>query len=192
MEFHGTQRLGGCCLLSRGIIRERARQRRISTVSMTHLPPGEGKSLWVSNNEFVTIKTTGKDTAGEFALVELVALPGAEPPPHIHHSTDETYCLLQGELEVLDGESTFTARAGSVFYIPKGTLHAWKNATTEPARVLLVITPAGFEGVIEEVGVPGTLSSPPPPPPPLTAEDLQRIEELGRKYDTEYPPVPAW
>src|ERR687897_893534 len=77
MEFHGTQRLGGCCLLSRGIIREQARQRRISTVSMTHLPPGEGKSLWVSNNEFVTIKTTAKDTAGEFALVELVALPGA-------------------------------------------------------------------------------------------------------------------
>ena len=178
--------------MSRGIIRERARQRTISTVSMTHLPPGEGKSLWVSNNEFVTIKTTGKDTAGEFALVELVALPGAEPPPHIHHSTDETYCLLEGELEVLDGESTFTASAGSVFYIPKGTLHAWRNATTEPARALLVITPAGFEGVIEEVGVPGTLSSPPPPPPPLTAEDLQRIEELGRKYDTEYPPVPAW
>jgi hypothetical protein len=97
------------------------------------------------------------------------------------------------ENEVLDDDRTFTARAGSVFYIPKGTLHAWRNATTEPARALLVITPAGFEGVIEEVGVPGTLSSPPPPPPPhLTAEDLQRIEELGRKYDTEYPPVPAW
>jgi quercetin dioxygenase-like cupin family protein len=192
MEFHGTQRLGGCCLLSRGIIREQARHRRISTVSMTHLPPGEGKSLWVSNNEFVTIKTTAKDTAGEFALVEVVALPGAEPPPHIHHSTDETYCLLEGQLEVLDGERTFTASAGSVFYIPKGTLHAWRNATTEPARALLVITPAGFEGVIEEVGVVGTVSSPPPPPAPLTAEDLQRIEELGRKYDTEYPPVPAW
>jgi quercetin dioxygenase-like cupin family protein len=178
--------------LSRGIIREQARQRRISKVSMTHLPPGEGKSLWVSNKEFVTIKTTAKDTAGDFALVEVVALPGAEPPPHIHHSTDETYCLLEGELEVLDVESTFTARAGSVFYIPKGTLHAWRNATTEPARALLVITPAGFEGVIEEVGVVGRLTSPPPPPPPLRAEDLQRLEELGRRYDTEYPPVGAW
>jgi quercetin dioxygenase-like cupin family protein len=178
--------------LGRDIITEQARQRRASTVSITHTLPGEGKSFWVSNNEFVTIKTTARDTGGEFALVELVALPGAEPPPHIHHSTDETYCLLEGELEVLDGERTFTASAGSVFYIPKGTLHAWRNATTEPARALLVITPAGFEGVIEEVGVVGSLSSPPPPPPPPTAEDLQRIEELGRKYDTEYPPVPAW
>jgi quercetin dioxygenase-like cupin family protein len=159
-------------------------------MSITHIPPGEGNSLWVSNNEFVTVKTTGRDTGGEFALVELVALPGAEPPPHIHRSMDETYCLLEGELEVLDGDRVFTAIAGSVFYIPKGTLHAWRNATTEPARALLLITPAGFEGVIEEVGVPGTLWSVPPPPP--TPEDLQRIEELGKKYDTEYPSVPAW
>ena len=70
-------------------------------MSITHLLPGGGKSFWVSNNEFATIKTTGKDTNGEFALVELVVLPGAEPPPHIYHSTDETYCLLEGELEVL-------------------------------------------------------------------------------------------
>jgi quercetin dioxygenase-like cupin family protein len=178
--------------LGRDIITEQARQRRASTVSITHTLPGEGKSYWVSNNEFVTIKTTGRDTGGEFALVELVALPGAEPPPHIHHSTDETYCLLEGELEVLDGDRVFTAKAGSVFYIPKGTLHAWRNATTEPAKALLLITPAGFEGVIEEVGVPGTLSSVPPPPPPPTPEDLQRIEELGKKYDAEYPSVPAW
>jgi len=127
------------------------------TVSVTQLPPGEGRSFWISNNEFATIKTTGKDTGGEFALVELVALPEAEPPPHIHHSMDETYCLLEGELDVLDGDRTFTAKAGSVFYIPKGTLHAWRNATTEPARALLLIIPAGFEGVIEEVGTRGTL-----------------------------------
>jgi hypothetical protein len=56
--------------------------------------------------------------------------------------------------------------------------------------MLLFIVPAGFEGFFEEAGVPGTdLSSPPPPPTP---EELQRMVELGRKYDTEYPPVPGW
>jgi hypothetical protein len=44
-------------------------------VSITHLPPGEGKSFWIGNSEFATIKTTGKDTAGEFALVEIVRAP---------------------------------------------------------------------------------------------------------------------
>ncbi len=156
----------------------------------THIPPGGGKSVWIANNELVTFKVMGKDAGGEFALVEVVGLPGSGPPPHIHHSVTEVYSLLEGELEVLDGERTFTASKGSVFHIPKGTLHAWRNVTTAPARTLLLIVPAGFEGFFEEAGVPGTdLSSPPPPP---TAEDFQRFVKIGRKYETEYPPVPSW
>jgi quercetin dioxygenase-like cupin family protein len=159
-------------------------------VSITHLPSGEGKSFWVANNEFATIKMSGRDTGREFALVEVVGLPGSGPPPHIHHRVDEVYCLLEGELEVLDGERTFTANAGSVFHILKGTLQPWRNATTKPARTVLLIVPAGFEGFFEEAGVPGTdLSSPPSPPTP---EDFQRFLEIGRKYDTEYPPNAAW
>ncbi len=155
-------------------------------------PMRGGPAYWVGNTEFVTLKLTRNETGGVFALVELVAMPGAEPPPHIHHAMDETYYLLEGELAVLQGERTFTATAGSVVYLPRGTLHAWRNATTQPARALMLITPAGFEGVIPEVGVPGTLAAPPPPPPPPTAEDRERILELGRKYQTEYPPDIAW
>jgi len=159
-------------------------------VSITHIAPAEGKSVWIGDRELVTLKERDKDTDGQFALVEVVGLPGSGPPPHIHHSVDEVYWLLEGELEVLDGERTFTAKAGSVFHIPKGTLHAWRNATTEPARTLLLIVPAGFEEFFEEAGVPGThLSSPPPPP---TSNELQKMVEIGRKYDTEYPPLPAW
>ena len=159
-------------------------------MSITHIPPGGGKSVWIGDRELVTLKERGKDTGGRFALVEVVGLPGSGPPPHIHHSADEVYWLLEGELEVLDGERTFTAKAGSVFHIPKGTLHAWRNATTEPARTLLLIVPAGFEGFFEEAGVPGKdLSSPPPPP---TSNELQKMVEIGRKYDTEYPLLLAW
>jgi len=162
----------------------------VRIVSTTHVPPGKGKSVWIANNEFVTFKATGKDTGGTLALVEVVGLPGSGPPPHIHHRVEEVYRLLEGELEVLNGDRTFTANAGSVFHIPKGTLHAWRNATTKPARTLLFIAPAGFEGFFEEAGVPGSdLSSPPPPP---TLEDFQRFLEIGRKYDTEYPPVSSW
>ena len=139
-------------------------------MSTTHVPPGKGKSVWIANNEFVTFKATGKDTGGTLALVEVVGLPGSGPPPHIHYRVEEVYRLLEGELEVLNGDRTFTANAGSVFHIPKGTLHAWRNATTKPARTLLFIAPAGFEGFFEEAGVPGSdLSSPPPPPTPEIA-----------------------
>lgn len=154
-------------------------------MGVTHISSGGGKSVWIANNELVTLKEMGRDTGGEFALLDVVGLPGSGPPPHIHHSVDEVYCLLEGELEVMDGERTFTAGAGSVFHIPKGTLHAWRNATTKRARTLLFIVPAGFEGFFEEAGIPGTdLSSPPPPPTP---EDLQKMVAIGRRYDTEYP-----
>ena len=169
----------------------------VSKASGSAPSPGEhplpaGPAYWIGNTEFVTLKLTGKETGGAFALVELVALPGAEPPPHIHHRTDETYYLLEGELAVLEGERTYTARPGSVVYLPRGTLHAWRNATARPVRALLLITPAGFEGIIPEAGVPGTLSAPPPSPPPPTAEDRQRFAELGRKYDAEDPPARPW
>src|SRR5438128_1351559 len=59
-------------------------------------PPGDSPAYWVGNTEFVTVKATGSDTDGAFALLELVALPGAEPPPHVHHGTDETYYLVEG------------------------------------------------------------------------------------------------
>ncbi len=80
--------------------------------------------------------------------MEVVGLPGSGPPPHIHHRVDETYCLLEGELEFLDGENTFTARAGAVFYIPKGTLHAWRNATAEPGKGAAIHSPGGVRAVL--------------------------------------------
>lgn len=152
---------------------------------VAYVAPGRDGSVWIGDRELVTVKQTGADTGGLFALVEVVGLPGSGPPAHVHHRVDELYCVLEGELAVFGGDSTFTAEAGSVFRIPKGTLHAWKNRSDEPARTLLFICPAGFEGFFEEAGVPATdLSSPPPPP---NEEDLQRMLDLGRKYETEYP-----
>ena len=157
---------------------------------ITHVAPGRGESVWIGDRELITFKEKGKDTGGRFALVEVIGLPGSGPPPHVHRSVDEVYCLLEGELEVLDGDRTVRASAGSVFHVPKGTLHAWRNATDEPARTPFFIVPAGFEGFFEEAGVPAsdTFSAPPPP----TREDLERMTELGRKFDTEYPPVSGW
>jgi hypothetical protein len=47
------------------------------------LRAGEGRSLWVVGDRY-TIKATGEETGGAFALVEALVPPGGGPPPHIH------------------------------------------------------------------------------------------------------------
>ena len=92
--------------------------------------------------------------------------------------------MLEGELEILDGGRTFVARAGSFVLIPKGTAHAFKNVGTETARMLVVMTPAGFEGFLEEAGRPAGEGTAPPPGP----EDIEKGIAAAPKHDIEILP----
>ena len=153
---------------------------------IVRIPAGEGHSLWVLG-EVVTHKVTSARTGGAYSLFEVASLPGTGPPPHVQHREEEAFWVLKGEYQFMIEGSTLTVSAGSLLYIPKGTLHAHKNVGDGVGRMLVTQTPGGlYEGFFDEAGVPGTdFSSPPPAPKP---EELQRVAELGRKYGTEYPP----
>jgi quercetin dioxygenase-like cupin family protein len=154
----------------------------------THVPPDGGKSFWLLT-DLHTFKVVGEDTGGAFALEELMAHTQLGPPPHIHHREDETYYILEGEFEFMDEGRTFTAGPGAFVYLPKGRLHAHKNAGDTPARALVLVVPAGVEEFIEEAGEPATDVSSVPPPPELP--ELQRIVETAQRYGIEAPPPPA-
>jgi len=145
------------------------------------LLPGEGKSLWVLGDLY-TFKVVGDDTDRSFAMIEVQAQPQNGPPPHIHHREDETFYVLEGEFSFLHGDRTFTATAGSFVYIPKCTLHTFNNVGTAPGRVLVIITPAGFEKFFEEIGEPATDKSSPPPFNPAT---IEKLLALAPKYHLE-------
>ena len=160
-----------------------------SNTSVKVLPPREGRSLWFAADLY-TIKAAAEDTDGAFTLFELTAAARFGPPPHIHHREDETYYVLEGEFEFLDNDRVFTAGAGSFVYLPKGRLHMHKNAGETPARALVLNTPAGVEGFIEEGGEPATDPSSSSPPPP-EAQDLERLVAIAPKYGIEVPPPVA-
>jgi hypothetical protein len=73
-------------------------------------------------------------------------------------------------------------------YVPKGTLHAFKNVGTAPSRVMAIISPGGFERFFLEAGEPATEGSSPPEGEP----DVGRIAEIGQKYGLEIPPPPGY
>jgi quercetin dioxygenase-like cupin family protein len=93
----------------------------------------------------------GKDTGGQYALAHALMPPGAEVPPHVHRHEDEAFHVLEGELEIRVGGHTKTLRVGDTLFAPRGIPHSPKNATAQPVRVLLILTPAGFENFFREV-----------------------------------------
>ena len=105
-----------------------------------HIAEGEGKRLWVAD-QLMTFKVSSEDTGGMYAFTDSVVPPQGEAPLHVHHREDEAFWVLEGELEILVGEDTFRASAGSFVHLPKGVRHAYKNVGMRPARSLTLIVP---------------------------------------------------
>ena len=150
-----------------------------------HVAPDEGRRLWVVG-ELLTLKMVGSDTDGAFALIEEVTPPESGPPPHMHTREDETFYVLEGELEFVVGGRALLATAGSVVYGPRGIPHAFRNVGTTPSRMTVFVTPAGLEGMFEEFGEPVTDTSSPPEDPP----NIERLGALNQRYGVEMPPPP--
>lgn len=152
-----------------------------STPRVRHVAPGEGRAVWVVGDTY-TFKATAAETEGRLVVWEAVIPPGAGPPPHLHHTQDEAYYVLEGELEVLDGEKTFTARAGAFVFIPRGAVHCFRNVSATPSRMLLWMNPAGFEEFFFAVGQP---ARPGEQAPPLGPEEIARSIALAPQYGLE-------
>jgi quercetin dioxygenase-like cupin family protein len=67
--------------------------------------------------------------------------PGDQAPPHIHHRGDEAFYVLEGAIEVLDGEQRHRLRAGELHVVPAGSVHTFATVDEVGARLLVVMTP---------------------------------------------------
>jgi quercetin dioxygenase-like cupin family protein len=78
-------------------------------------------------------------------MVESTMPAGAPGPPLHSHDFDEAFYILDGELIFQLGNRKGTANAGELVFARRGLPHTVANPGANPARYLLVITPAGFE-----------------------------------------------
>lgn len=143
------------------------------------ISPGEGNAVNVIGNA-LTIRLHGRDTGGVLSVVESVDQPGEGPPPHIHHREDETFQVLEGEYEFTCSGKTFKAQTGATIFAPRGIPHSYRYLGQTPGRLLLTLTPAGFERFFEEVGA-------------LSPQEQQipTVLEIGQKYGLEFLPPPT-
>ena len=114
--------------------------------------PGEGRHLTLITDA-VTIKAETAETGGLYALYETETPPAGGYPPHCQLYDDETLLVIEGTYAVLIGENQFELGPGGYAYIPRGTVHAFTNPGSEPARMLVLVTPGTVhEQFLDEVG----------------------------------------
>jgi quercetin dioxygenase-like cupin family protein len=133
-----------------------------------------------------TITVSGDDTAGRFCVIDMHIPPGGGPPPH-RHDFEETFILLEGEIEVTFRGKKSVVRAGDTVNIPANAPHQFHNASSKPTRLLCICSPAGQENFFREVGTPVATRTTPPPKldERQQADFVQRVMALAPKYRTE-------
>jgi mannose-6-phosphate isomerase-like protein (cupin superfamily) len=121
----------------------------------------------------------GADSGGGFALVEHPMSPRALGAPlHRHAREDEYSYVLEGRLGALLGDDVVEAGPGTLVFKPRHQWHTFWNAGDEPARILEIISPAGFEQYFAElVALGGSRNAPP-----------ELLRALGQKYALEVQP----
>jgi quercetin dioxygenase-like cupin family protein len=145
---------------------------------------GEGEALWWIGM-LATIKATAEQTGGQYTLVEILAPEGFASPLHVHHFEDEGFYILEGEMTFYVGDQTIKAQPGSFLFGPKEVPHAF-TVDSGPARLLFVLSPAGFEDLVREMGEPAReLSIPPQPEVPPDEAEMQQMAAIAARHGNE-------
>ena len=135
---------------------------------------GEGRSVSLRGTR-VAFKVESSRAAGA-SVTEWEALAGFDTGAHVHELLEETWYLLEGELEFRVGAETFTAAAGATVFVPPRVPHAFANRSDRSARFLLIMSPPGHDHYFDELAEILAVDGPPDP---------QAIADLRRRYDTE-------
>jgi quercetin dioxygenase-like cupin family protein len=142
----------------------------------------------------------GNDASKRFALVEHPMQPRAlAAPMHRHHREDEYSFVLEGSIGALLGDSVVIGHPGDLIFKPREQWHTFWNAGDTPARVLEIISPAGFENYFLELGAELINGAPDPQRLALCARyaldmDVSSVPGLIQRFGVRFPggppPVP--
>src|SRR5262245_24950580 len=134
---------------------------------------GEGKKTIMIGPDPWSFRITGADIDGRFDFIEATITYLQGPPLHLHHEQDDTFFVIEGTLTVQVGDELFDLHAGDFVCVPKGVLHTFANVGKEPVRVINIMTPGGFDRVLEDYA-----SLPAGPRDPQVVEDLAQKHKI--------------
>jgi quercetin dioxygenase-like cupin family protein len=132
-----------------------------------------------------SILVSGDDTNGEFCVVHCAVKKDDGPPLHLHEKEDESFYVLDGEIEMTLGTETISVKSGGYVFAPRGIPHTFK-VKSDTAKFLVTAYPAGFDSFVKELGVPYVEGMETHVEPP-TPEAMQHLLSVSKKYHITYP-----
>ena len=173
-----------CCGLRSAVIFSR----RMSTpAQFIHSAPGQSKTFSAVGDKYV-ILATGEQTGGAYCLADATVPPGGGPPPHYHTREEETFYVTEGEITFTVDGRALIGTPGTFVQIPRGTPHAFRNATAKPARMLIMCVPAGFEKFMAEFAT--ELPSADAPAIPPSPGEIEKLLSIAPRYGIVMLPPP--
>ncbi len=149
------------------------------------MAPDEGQAFWFLNTLTIN-KVRSDDSQGQLSIVDHRVPAGFAPPPHIHQASDEALLVLDGEFEGFCGDQAWRAGPGSLVYLPHGIPHGFTVSAAGPGRIIVVVSPGGFDQFVAAVGEPARDLRLPEPIPP----DPALITQLAAAHGIEILPPP--
>jgi len=135
--------------------------------------PGKGKQVRLAGQPMAFLLTG--ELSKYTCMFDWTLPAGFSTGLHVHRVQEETFYVLEGECEwQVDGQIVH-ARPGTYLFIPPGVPHNIGNASDEPARMLMTVSPPGHEHYFEELAKVAARGAPPEP-------DV--IAALRSRYDT--------
>jgi quercetin dioxygenase-like cupin family protein len=146
--------------------------------------------LWFLNT-LVTVHAGHDDGQDGVSLIESSAPYGDSPPLHVHHTEDEVFHLLEGELRLQAGDDEVWLRPGETLVAPKGVAHTYRVESPEGARWIIVTTRGDFERFVRAMSRPAERSERPAPVEPPTPEQAEALAAAAREHGIEFvgPPL---
>ena len=133
-----------------------------------------------------TILLSGDDTNGRYCLIDMHIPPGGGPAPH-RHDFEESFIVLEGQVEATFRGQKTVVHAGQTLHIPANAPHEFHNKSDKIVRLLCICGPSGQEKFFEQLGVPlATRTTAPPKLSPADQDAFKKKSaELAPKYHTE-------
>jgi len=167
-----------------------------ATATARVLGPSDGKAGFLGSIG-VRFMIDGAEAGERFSLVEHPMSPRALAAPlHRHSREDEYSWVIEGRVGALLGDDVVVGEPGDLIFKPRNQWHTFWNAGDEPARILEIISPAGFEGFFAELVDLGGVANTDPETLGALCERYglemrpETVPELVERFELKFPGEP--